>query len=238
MGTNTIISKSNSWQMFNDISPRYDLLNHLLSFGLDIRWRRQISRYLSNKPNQKVLDLATGTGDVLISLLNNNAKVQSGIGLDLAGKMMDIGRHKIKENDLDMRIILKHGDAHHVPYDANTFDVSTIAFGIRNMNDPGRVLREMHRVLKDEGKALILEFSLPANPIIRAGHIFYLRYIIPLIGALFSGHYRAYRYLNQTIESFPYGQHFCQRMVNAGFKNVKAHPLLFGVATIYSGDKI
>jgi len=237
MDTDTTITKSTSWQMFDDISPRYDFLNHLLSFGLDIHWRRQISRFLPNKTNQKVLDLATGTGDVLISLLNNNANVQSGIGLDLAGKMMHIGRHKIKQSKFETRITLKHGDAHHVPFDTNTFDVSTIAFGIRNMNDPGRVLREMHRVLNEGGKALILEFSLPANPLIRAGHIFYLRTIVPLIGALFSGHYRAYRYLNQTIESFPYGERFCQMMDNAGFKNVKAHSLLFGVATIYSGDK-
>jgi len=105
------------------------------------------------------------------------------------------------------------------------------------MSDPGRVLREMHRVLTKEGRALILEFSLPTNPLIRAVHIFYLRTIVPLIGALFSGHYHAYQYLNQTIESFPYGEHFCQMMDNAGFVNVQAHPLLFGVATIYSGDK-
>jgi len=238
MDARTTITKSTSWKMFDDISPRYDLLNHLLSFGLDIHWRKQLSRFLTDKREQKVLDLATGTGDVLISLLKNNSSVKTGVGLDLADKMMRIGRYKIKEGKLNTRIILKHGDAHHIPYDANTYDVSTIAFGIRNMTDPGRVLREMHRVLSADGRALILEFSLPSNPIIRTGHIFYLRAIVPLIGALFSGHYNAYRYLNQTIESFPYGERFCQMMTTAGFKNVKAHPLLFGVATIYCGNKL
>lgn len=238
METNTTITKSTSWQMFNDISPRYDFLNHLLSFGLDILWRKRLARFLTDKSDQKVLDCATGTGDVLISLLNNNPNVQSGIGIDLAGKMMTIGRHKVNENKFKGRITLKHGDAHHIPYDANTFDASTIAFGIRNMNDPGRVLREMYRILNEGGRALILEFSLPKNPIVRAGHIFYLRYLVPIIGNLFSGHYQAYRYLNKTIESFPYGEQFCQMMNNAGFKNVKAYPMLFGVATIYSGDKL
>ena len=237
MDTHAAITKSTSWKMFNDISPRYDLLNHLLSFGLDIHWRRQLSRFISERSHQKVLDLATGTGDVLISLLNNNPRIQSGVGIDLANKMMTVGRTKIAENRLQSRITFRHGDAHHIPFEPDTFDATTIAFGIRNMSDPSRVLREMHRVLNAGGRTLILEFSLPNNPVIRAGHLFYLRHLVPLVGGLFSGHYQAYRYLNQTIETFPYGNDFCQMLLNAGFKNVKAHPLLFGVATIYYGDK-
>jgi len=224
--------------MFDDISPKYDFLNHFLSFGLDIRWRRCLTRFLTDKRNQKVLDLATGTGDVLISLLKNNSNVLSGCGLDLADKMMNIGRQKITQGSLDAQITLQHGDAHQIPFDEGHFDTATIAFGIRNMDNPKQVLREMHRVLNSKGRALILEFSLPQNPVIRSVHIFYLRHFVPLIGAIVSGHYRAYRYLNQTIETFPYGDDFCVLLKKSGFINVKAHPLLFGVATIYCGDKI
>jgi len=238
METDTSISKSTSWQMFDAISPKYDLLNHLLSFGLDIHWRSQVAKYLPQRSALKVLDLATGTADVLLSLFKNKSDIQSACGLDLADKMMDIGRKKISQRGLDAQIKLQHGDAHQIPFDEESFDTATIAFGIRNMDNPKQVLREMHRVLNSSGRALILEFSLPQNPIIRGIHIFYLRVCVPLIGAIFSGHYSAYRYLNKTIETFPYGDDFCVLFKKAGFINVKAHPLLFGVATIYSGDKI
>lgn len=234
---NTLLSKSNSWQMFDDISPRYDLLNHLLSFGLDIHWRRLLAKFLPQKINLKVLDLATGTADVLLSLFKNNSNVQSGYGIDLADKMMDIGRDKITKHDLTARITLQHGDAHQIPFDDHTFDAASVAFGMRNMTNPARVMSEMHRILNVGGRAIILEFSLPRNTIIRGVHLCYLRYFVPVIGALFSGHYKAYKYLNQTIETFPYGDNFCALMTEAGFHNVKAHPLLFGVATIYQGDK-
>lgn len=233
----TIPSKADSWQMFNDISRRYDFLNHLLSFGLDILWRKQLAKFLTVKNGQKVLDLATGTADVLLSLFANNKNVQSGCGIDLADKMMDVGRKKISQRGLESHITLHHGDANQIPFNANTFDAATIAFGIRNMEDPGRVLNEMHRVLNIGGRALILEFSLPQNTIIRCVHLFYLRHLVPLIGVIFSGHYKAYRYLNKTIETFPYGKNFCALMTKAGFQNVEAHPLVFGIATIYQGDK-
>ncbi len=233
-----ILSKSNSWRMFDDISPKYDFLNHFLSFGLHVGWRRQLAKYLSAKPRQKVLDLATGTADVLLSLFKNNPNVRSGCGVDMADKMMDIGRQKIARQGLEAHITLHHGDANQIPFNEHTFDAATIAFGIRNMESPKQVLKEMHRVLNKQGRTLILEFSIPRNVIIRSIHLFYIRHLIPLIGALFSGHYQAYRYLNQTIETFPYGDDFCALMMEAGFENVEAHPLMFGVATIYCGDKI
>ena len=235
--TNTSISKSNSWQMFDHISPRYDFLNHLLSFGLDIHWRRLLGKFLPQRASIKVLDLATGTADVLLSLFKGNSNVQSGCGIDLADKMMEIGRNKIARRNLEGRITLQHGDAHQIPLNDDTFDAVSIAFGIRNMTNPSRVMSEMHRVLNAGGKAIILEFSLPQSVIIRTVHLFYLRHFVPVIGAVFSGHYQAYKYLNQTIETFPCGNDFCVMMSDAGFKNVKAHPLLFGVATIYQGDK-
>lgn len=237
MNTSTAITKSNSWQMFDDISPKYDFLNNLLSFGLDIFWRKRLARFIPHKPGQIVLDLATGTADVLLSLFKYSPNIQSGYGIDLADKMLDIGRGKITRAGLELHVLLEHGDAHQIPFNASTFDCVTIAFGIRNMNDPTQVLSEMRRVLNREGRAIVLEFSLPANTVIRSMHIFYLRHVVPLIGALFSGNYTAYRYLNQTIETFPYGNAFCALMSNAGFQNVNAHPLFFGVATIYVGEK-
>jgi len=234
---NTMLSKSDSWRMFDDISPRYDLLNHLLSFGLDIHWRKQLAKFLAGRDGQKVLDLATGTADVLLSLFARSKNIQSGCGIDLAGKMMAIGRKKISQRGLEPHITLQHGDANHIPFDENTFDAATMAFGIRNMENPTRVLCEMHRVLNTGGRALILEFSLPQNALVRYVHLFYLRYIVPSVGTLFSGHAEAYRYLNKTIETFPYGNDFCALMTQAGFENVAAHPLLFGIATIYAGEK-
>lgn len=237
MSENLILSKSNSWKMFDAISPRYDFLNHLLSFGLDILWRKKLARFLTKRTGQKVLDLATGTADVLLSLFKNNPNVHSGFGIDLADKMLEAGRTKIRKKKLEYSITLEHGDAHEISFDEGTFDVVTIAFGIRNMQDHRHVLKQMYRVLNKGGRALILEFSLPENKILRSLHLFYLRSIVPFIGVIFSGHYKAYRYLNQTIESFPYGDNFCVLMREAGFQNVKTNPLLFGVASIYQGDK-
>ena len=237
MNTSTTISKADSWQMFDEISPRYDFLNHLLSFGLDIIWRKRLAEFLIHRPAQRVLDLATGTADVLLSLFKYNPNVQCGYGIDLADKMLGIGRVKIARKGLEPHIKLEHGDAHRIPFNPHTFDCATIAFGIRNMDNPLQVLSEMCRVLNHDGRAIILEFSLPANAVIRSVHLFYLRHVVPLIGAVFSGHYKAYKYLNQTIETFPYGNGFLALMSNAGLKNVNASPLLFGVATIYTGDK-
>ena len=231
------IPKSLSWQMFNDISLKYDLLNNLLSFGLHNLWKKKLATHLSSKRGQRILDLATGTADVIISFLTNNPNVESGIGMDMAEKMLDVGRKKIAHRGLAEKIKLKHGDANQIPFEDQSFDGVSISFGIRNVEDPSQVLREMHRTLKSEGRGLVLEFSFPNNKILKAFHLFYLRTVVPCIGWIFSGHYKAYKYLNQTIETFPYGDDFCQLMSNVGFKNVKANPLLFGVATIYQGDK-
>lgn len=231
------IPKSKSWQMFDEIAPRYDLLNHLLSFGLHISWRKQLSKYLPNKNNITVLDLATGTADVLLSLFKHNARIIKGSGVDLSENMMSIGRKKILQKKLSDKITLQRGDATKIPFADNNFDAVTISFGIRNVTDPSLALKEMYRVLNKGGRALILEFSMPENIILRIGHLFYLRTMVPLIGAIVSGHYQAYKYLNRTIEEFPYGDTFCQLMRDADFQNVKANPLLFGAATIYQGEK-
>jgi demethylmenaquinone methyltransferase/2-methoxy-6-polyprenyl-1,4-benzoquinol methylase len=229
--------KTESWRLFNDISPRYDLLNRLLSFGLDIHWRNCLAKYLPTHGKLHILDCATGTGDVLLRLFKNSQHIQSAVGIDLAEKMMEIGRRKIESVGLSKHIKLQTGDAMMIPSADNTFDATTMAFGIRNTPNPQNVLNEMHRVLKKGGRALILEFSLPQNPIIRFFHLTHLRYIVPLIGGLFTGHFQAYQYLNQTIELFPYGNQFINMMQQSGFSRVQAHTLLFGTATIYQGDK-
>jgi len=233
-----LVSKENSWRMFNEISPKYDLLNHILSFGMDIVWRKRLSTFLPSQSGQKILDLATGTADVLLSFFKHSSQVATGCGIDLAEKMLDIGRQKVIHAKLEKHIQLQTGDATHIPFDNNTFDAVSIAFGIRNVESPSTVLTEMHRVLKTGGRALILEFSLPTNIFMKTIHLMYLRYGIPFIGYLLSGHYHAYKYLNRTIETFPYGNQFCDLMNKAGFQHVKANKLLFGVATIYQGDKL
>ncbi len=233
----TLPSKSESWRMFDEISPRYDFLNHFLSFGLDRRWRRKLVSFLPPKVNQRLLDLATGTADTILSFFRYSSRVNSAVGIDLADKMLEIGRLKVKQKKLQDKIVLKHADANQIPFEAQTFDIVSMAFGIRNVVDPLIILKEMSRVLKGEGRTLILEFSLPSKGVIRAIHLFYLRTVVPLIGWIFSQNYHAYRYLNLTIEEFPYGENFCRLMREAGFKAVKANPLFFGAATIYQGDK-
>ena len=231
------IDKKDSWRMFNMISEHYDLLNQLLSFGIDRHWRRVLVKYLSLSDRKNILDLATGTGDILLTILKNEKRIIEAVGIDLAANMMAIGLAKIDKSGLSQQIRLLRGDAAHIPFDAAHFENVTIAFGIRNMNDPIVVLREMNRVLTPKGRGIILEFSLPANKFLRALHLFYLRMIVPLIGGLVSGHTEAYRYLNQTIETFSYGEPFCRLMQEAGFTRSTAHPLMGGIATIYVGEK-
>ena len=231
------ISQANSWQMFNDISQVYDLLNRVLSLGLDTGWRRKLNLFISSSRPLSVLDIATGTADVLIGLVNENQNIERAYGIDLADKMLLKGQHKIDRLGLSQRIKLKNGDAQQVPFPDHHFDVVTMAFGIRNIENPITALKEMHRILKKEGRVLILEFSLPHNPFLKFFYLIYLRILVPFFGGLLSGHYQAYYYLNRTIERFPHGENFCRLMKQVGFKNTKTYPLTFGIATIYQGDK-
>ena len=232
-----ILPKSESWKMFDQISGRYDFLNRVLSLGQDLRWRKRLNEFLPAGKNLKMLDLATGTADVIISLMEDNPQITSGIGIDMAGEMLKIGQRKIEEKYLSSKITLQQADAQNLPFLNDTFDLLTIAFGIRNIPDLRLCLLEMFRVTKSGGCVLILEFSKPKNLFLRAGHFFYLRYVVPAIGFLLTGHYRAYKYLNQTIETFPYGDVFCKILKQFGFKSIQALPLMGGVATIYVGEK-
>ncbi len=230
-------SKAESWKMFDQIAPRYDFLNRILSLGLDVIWRKKISMYLPKTQNMKLLDLATGTGDVLLMLCEKNKSITHAQGIDLSQEMLDIGKAKIAKRGLSEKISLQTGDINNIPLSNKTFDCATIAFGIRNVTRPENVLSEMFRVLKPGGRSLILEFSRPRNKILNAFHTAYLRTALPVFGALIAGNFRAYQYLNKTVEAFVYGEEFCALMRGVGFQNVTAHELTFGVATIYQGDK-
>ena len=231
------VPKSESWKMFNEISPRYDLLNRILSWGMDVRWRREIGKFLPIQENQSLLDLATGTADVVIELVETNSQIVRAVGIDQAEKMLEQGRRKIAQKGLAQKIELQRGDIQQIPFADNSFDCVTIAFGIRNVSEPKRVLAEMLRVLKPGGRALVLEFSFASARPVRLFQLFYLRNIVPFVGFLVSGHYRAYRYLNQTIEKFPYGKNFCRMMEDVGFQRILEHPLFLQTATIYEGKK-
>jgi demethylmenaquinone methyltransferase/2-methoxy-6-polyprenyl-1,4-benzoquinol methylase len=234
---NLVLPKSDSWKMFNSIAGRYDFLNRLLSLRQDVRWRNALKQFLPNSDRQTILDLATGTADVLITLSKGNPKIHRGYGVDPAIKMLEIGRNKIKQQHLDDRLELVQGDAQALPFQNETFDCVSIAFGIRNIPDLRLALLEMYRVTKQGGRVLILEFSKPENPLLKCGHWLYLQTIVPLVGFLFSGNFKAYVYLNQTIQTFPYGDRFCKILKQMGFVGIEPHPLMGGAATIYVAQK-
>ena len=234
---NNTPSRRDVFKMFNRVAHRYDFLNHFLSLNRDKAWRKRLAARLPDRENLEVLDLATGTADQLLALFANN-KVKSGVGVDPAEKMLEIGRRKIKQRKLEDKIVLKNGSAEQIPCEDRAFDAVTISFGIRNVTDVPRALSEMRRVLKTNGRALILEFSLPNNRLIKKLYLFYFRKVLPRLGGLISGDAHAYSYLNETVETFPYGENFCDLMRKAGFDNVKAYPLTFGIATLYTGDKL
>lgn len=219
------------WKMFDRISGAYDRTNRVLSLGMDQRWRSQAARSLPNRPNLKILDLATGTGDQILALLKSRASIQSVTGIDLSNEMLEIAKKKLKGQAAFLR-----ADAEKLPFQDASFDAATFSFGIRNVVDPLRSLKEIFRVLKPSGRCLILEFSLPPKPI-RGFYLFYLRHILPRLGGLLTRHRAAYSYLNQTIEHFPSGRAFSALMEKAGFDHLERVPMSLGGVTLYIGEK-
>lgn len=230
-------SRHQVWRMFDRIAPRYDLLNRILSMRQDVSWRRSMASHLKGRSSLELLDLATGTGDQIFFLLDAGADVKRAVGIDLSEGMLEIGRRKVEERGLAGRVELRAGDAMAIPAAEAAFDVATMSFGIRNVERTDAALRDIWRVLRPGGRALILEFSVPANRLVRRLYLFYFRHVLPRIGAAVSGDGEAYRYLNRTAETFPCGEAFCELMRSAGFVGVEARPLTFGIATIYRGDK-
>ncbi|MEA3297248.1 MAG: bifunctional demethylmenaquinone methyltransferase/2-methoxy-6-polyprenyl-1,4-benzoquinol methylase UbiE [candidate division Zixibacteria bacterium] len=230
-------SRQDIFRMFDRIASRYDFLNRFLSFGRDVYWRRRMVQFLPSKSNLDVLDLATGTADVLLTLCRKSDCIANGVGVDMAGRMLQGALVKVVSCRMQKKLAFVRADASRLPFASASFDVVTIAFGIRNFISVQETLQEIHRVLATDGRLLILEFSLPSNRLIRCCYLFYFRHVLPLLGSLISGDLHAYRYLNRTVETFPYGENFCNVMRQAGFTKVRTWPYTFGVAAIYQGDK-
>lgn len=228
--------KKESYKIFNEIASTYDFLNHTLSFGIDIYWRKKLLKHLPERESINALDLATGTGDVPLTLVAD-PRIKKITGIDLSKGMVDIGIDKVKKKGLDKKIFLMLGDGVNIPAADNAFDLTTISFGIRNFSDPQKSLHDIHRVLKVDGRLMIMEFAIPTNPIVKAVYFFYFRHFLPRIGNLVSKHKDAYTYLNQSVEDFPYGEKFLGMMKTAGFTNLTKTPLTFGIAMLYIGDK-
>lgn len=225
------------WKMFDRIANRYDLLNRLLSMRQDVLWRKKLLDLLPPKNSLYLLDVATGTADQILHLFEETDKIEKAIGIDMSENMLAQGQKKIAQLNLEGKVSLRVGDATQIPFKNDEFDVSTMSFGIRNVNNVELALKEILRVLKPGGTSLILEFSLPKNKLIKKPYLFYFRNVLPKIGSVISGDSMAYSYLNQSVEDFPYGTEFCSLMEKSGFAEVTATPLTLGIATIYKGTK-
>ena len=222
-------------QMFDAISGNYDGLNRVISFGIDVKWRKKVVQLVSDKNPKIVLDIATGTGD--LALLMTKTSAEKIIGLDISAGMLDVGRKKIEAKNLSNKIEMLLADSENMPFENNTFDAITVAFGVRNFETLEKGLSEILRVLKPNGIFVILETSVPEKTPFKQGYQFYSKNILPLIGKLFSKDNSAYQYLSDSASVFPYGEALNNILRKIGFIEVRAMPQTFGVATIYSASK-
>ena len=223
--------------MFNAVAPRYDLLNRLLSIGIDRHWRKIAVREFEPVENKKYLDMATGTADVALEFAKIHSKTSKIIGIDFSVAMLKLGRQKIFTNSFSKRIKLVPGTAENIPLKDQTFDGVITAFGVRNFLDPKKGLKEMCRILKFNGKIVILEFSFPKNWLLNKIYRFYFEKILPILGRIISGHKHAYSYLPTSVINFPQGEAFNELLRCSGFKSVSFKSLSLGIVTIYTGIK-
>ncbi|MCY2686120.1 bifunctional demethylmenaquinone methyltransferase/2-methoxy-6-polyprenyl-1,4-benzoquinol methylase UbiE [Salinimicrobium sp. TH3] len=222
-------------QMFDTISTNYDGLNRVISFGIDVKWRKKVIEMVSATNPESVLDIATGTGDLAISLAKTGAKRI--VGLDLSEGMLAVGREKIADEKLTGKIEMIQGDSEALPFEDNSFDAITVAFGVRNFENLEKGLSEIFRVLKKGGIFVILETSVPTKFPFKQGYNFYTKNLLPLIGKMFSKDKVAYSYLSESAAAFPYGEKLNNILRETGFIDVRHHPQTMGVATIYSASK-
>jgi demethylmenaquinone methyltransferase/2-methoxy-6-polyprenyl-1,4-benzoquinol methylase len=223
-------------RMFDRIAPRYDLLNRLLSLGVDVWWRKRALSRLQGKQVRKLLDVATGTADVAI-MAATMLKPEKIIGIDIANQMLDFGRVKIKNEGLEHLITLETGDSERLRFEDGSFDAVTVAFGVRNFENLEKGLSEMLRVLRPGGTAVILEFSRPQIFPFKQLYNSYFRYLLPLIGRLTSRDTRAYTYLFESVQSFPDGDLFLSILTNTGYSNSQCRQLTLGICSIYTAEK-
>ena len=222
-------------KMFNNISKEYDILNRVISFGIDVSWRKKIVKILKYKNPSTILDVATGTGDLAIAMVKTNA--QKIIGLDISKGMLDVGIEKIKDRNLNNTIEMVIGDSENLKYENDFFDAVTVSFGVRNFESLDSGLNEIFRVLKPNGSLVILETSNPTKFPFKQFYRFYSKFILPSIGKIFSKDKVAYNYLSESSAEFPYGEKFNNILKKIGFTNVVDFPQTFGVATIYVASK-
>ncbi len=221
--------------MFDKISGNYDGLNRVISFGIDIKWRKKVVALVSEKKPKNILDIATGTGDLAINLVETGA-IEI-IGLDISEGMLDVGRKKITTKNLDKKIQMVQADSEALPFENDSFDAITVAFGVRNFENLEKGLSEIYRVLKPSGIFVILETSVPTKFPYKQGYKFYSTTLLPVIGKLFSKDKAAYSYLSESASVFPYGAKFNNILSKTGFIDIEDKPQTFGVATIYTASK-
>lgn len=222
-------------QMFDTISGNYDGLNRVISFGIDVKWRKKVLTLVASKNPDRILDIATGTGD--LAILMAETKATEIIGLDISAGMLEVGKQKIAAKKLDPRVKMVLGDSESMPFEDNYFDAITVAFGVRNFETLEKGLTDILRVLKPGGIFVILETSVPTKTPFKQGYRLYSKYMLPLIGRLFSKDGSAYAYLSESASVFPYGEALNNILRKVGFIDVKNMPQTFGVATIYSASK-
>lgn len=222
--------------MFDRISPKYDALNHLLSLNIDKVWRRKTAKAVAKSQPKTILDLATGTADLAIALAKCNPQAHI-IGMDISENMLEIGKEKVSKKGLAYQIELRLGDAATLPIESNTFDAVTVAFGVRNFENLEHGLSEIQRVLKPNGRAVILEFSMPERFPIKQLYALYFKHLLPAIGKAVSKDGNAYSYLPLSVEQFPKPKVFLRMLAEKGLENGMAKPLSFGIASLYTSTK-
>lgn len=220
-------------QMFDQISHRYDFLNHFLSLGIDKLWRKKAVKILRSFNPNTVLDVATGTADFAIAALDSGAKEI--VGIDISEGMLSVGREKVKK--YNGRIRLERGDSEHIQFNDQTFDAIIVAFGVRNFEHLQKGLNEMRRVLKPGGHLIVLEFSKPSAFPVKQLYNFYFKYILPFWGNLLAKHKTAYSYLPESVMAFPEGEQFVAELKKAGYSSAENRPLSFGISSIYIAEK-
>ncbi len=233
--TSTLGKKEQVTQMFDTISGSYDGLNRVISFGIDIKWRKRVVKILKKKNPKNILDIATGTGDLAINLVKTGA--EQIIGLDISKGMLEVGKKKVSEKGLNATIKMIVGDSENLPFEDHSFDAVTVAFGVRNFENLEKGLSEIYRVLKPSGTFVVLETSVPTKSPFKQGYRFYTKNILPLIGKLFSNDRSAYAYLSESAAVFPYGPAFNNILGKIGFIAMENKPQTFGVASIYIATK-
>lgn len=233
--TSNLSKKAQVADMFNNIAARYDFLNHFLSMGIDKGWRKKAIAEAGAINPKKILDVATGTGDMAIAA--SALKPTQITGVDIADRMLEVGRKKISEQHLQQLITLQTGDSELMPFETGEYDVAMCAYGVRNFEHLEKGLSEMNRVIRPGGKVVILEFSHPTGFPIKQLFKFYFKYILPTLGKMVSKHDTAYSYLPESVMAFPEGKKFCEILTRCGFKDAKARPLTFGITTLYTAFK-